>query len=168
MERLIEMGWGILDIEKPEFEKIGDMMMKFFVMSEEGYDIVFVPQRWVSNDTDAKAALAASVREMVVKQNALAVGVLSDVWLGWLNWQDRELVDVVNRRGTAWAEKEGLLKRREALMYNIVTPIQTVQLNWFYKREGEKITFEEKQQMNPQQGIGRFAEFFPPQKSATA
>lgn len=163
MEGFIKWGWEILNLETEILQERGNVFMKFFLMTKEGWELVLVPQPEVANDPDAKAAIAVEIKRLAKERNAEAVCMSSDTWLGVKpkgEWSD-ELRQSIAAMGMVRASALGLIEKREALVLSVTTRLQSVLLCQFYRREGkgERIVLEEKDRKEGQ-GFGRFIDMF--------
>jgi hypothetical protein len=165
MDELVEMGWSLLDKEVATLQEDGCICMKFFVVSDNRFDVVMSPQPEVANDPEAKEAIFALVKSHAREHSADAVCVLSDVYIGHRSMKDlpKEKLDQIMEVGMLEAERRGLIKKREALIMSISTRLQTVMLVQYYRREEnkgkERIVLEEKE-LKDSPGTGRLASFF--------
>jgi len=163
-EELIELGWKMVDVEIPELKDTGSIWMKYIVLSDTGTDYIVAAADELINDPKPKEELMARVRERVQQKNAHAVLTISDAWISQTSSRDMKTLQRIEKMGIPAAVAEGLITSREALLAFIATPIQTIRLLQFYRREdGNKIIMEERDIQrgpgDPGSG-GRLSHFF--------
>lgn len=123
----------------------------------------------VPNDPDAKGATLAMAKKVAKEENASAVLIFGDLWVGWTDAKDTKLHDRINQIGMEEAHRQGLVKKREALWCKIMTRTHEDKIFLqYYRREndGRDIVIEEEEEPNYQMSIGRMSDFFPPQATA--
>ena len=172
IETCIEVGWGMLSQEVLQFLENGQTSMKFWVMGEDrSIDVVLVGPAEMEDWGGLKDTAVDFVRDRAAANGAVCVFCLSDTFYGEIpDGATQTLCDFIASIGVQEAAKLNLCVMREAVLCQVITPLETATLHQFYRRVDERIVLEEKKlsRTNAETGGGRLssARIFPAYQNA--
>jgi len=166
MSQLIERAWEALDQQKVALEVTGELPLVFVVYGPEKAETIVAGGGLglMPDDPRVTEAMVETVRERVQAIQGYAVFSFSDTWLTKiLGSNHKEIAAIVQQIGSKEAERRGLVKRREALVCAVNTPLHVASCIQYYHRDGTKIVWEEREHFAPEHAgytTGRMSDYF--------
>src|SRR3954469_7073231 len=134
-----------------------------FVFGQERR-LTVVSLKHLMTDDIPRAVAADAIREIAAKERAYAVGFVSDTWM--TEFADKKPVEAEGLRCERWRswsddQRARLVRRREALLLIFETRAGNKDMVQFYRRDRERIVWEElRVEVSTERG-GRFTDLLP-------
>jgi hypothetical protein len=169
LQQLYKFADAMLDKWSQTLVNTQSMTPVFHIVSgdPEKNDIILAAPGDIMNSPQAKHAMGGEIRKMIPQVRGVAVLTLMDTWQAVFSGSEEQQIKVgrwmhQNHISVTEAYELGLVKRREALIMTVESPLGLYTVVQFYKRdEKEKVVLEErKSHTDIKAGQANFSGFF--------
>lgn len=144
----------------------GEIHLQYqLIRADGGIEIVLVDGP-ITNSRAGKRILSDQIRARCAAGELQAVMMLSDVFYGTTDEQGQKTMDAL-KLDVEQAHELGLLKKREALLLIVDSPIFHRAIRQGYRRAGRSIEIEDREEL-PENASGRMVVYFPRTAAAAA